>query len=203
MPSRPSALAALTFPLTGCVGAPVLSVPGIDAQSCPPSGLDVAADDVRCSHTEADRDLEVTVDPDTVSSDRESLDAVSLTIRNGGSRSVSHDPGQRRLSRHAGWGWRERETPRWNGEHETIDPGGTHGWRGPDARFRVGAAGTLRRGAPAMDGPALHLVEALFRVVRRVRTAGRSEVFGPLPARSETNASSASPLARRTSLRGR
>lgn len=169
VPSRRHVLALLGGTLAGCT-TPALSVPRIEDQPCPP--VEVHASRSVCSHAEPHDGLQITAEPTAVSTDPESLGTVSVEIENRTGTPVEYDPYRWRVYRNAGWGWTEREEPsNPRSDADTIPPGGSAGWSGIDALWKIGATGPTPAGLYAAVttvavGEKLVACVALVRVVR-------------------------------------
>lgn len=172
MPSRRALLAAATASTTalaGCTRLPGVSVPRIDGQPCPP--VDVAADRSVCSHHDPE-EIVVTASSQQFSTERESLESLSLDIENGTDTPLVFDGDRWRLFRNEGFGWSEREVDvRGSDSAETIEAGESFGWHGIDAMFELGAAGPTPAGLyaavlPVDDDGARVVCVFLFRVTR-------------------------------------
>ncbi|GAB6860880.1 hypothetical protein ACFR97_00275 [Haloplanus litoreus] len=163
--------------LSGCATGPLLPIPRIDEQPCPP--LDLTETRAVCSQTDAAGGIDVSVTPSTVSTAPEALGSVRLLVENGTDAPLRYDTADWRLYRDAGTGWRRREEIR-DGPRdvETMPPGGSASWSGIDALFRLGADGRTPAGLyaavltvwPDRDGASGESVACvfLFRVSRKV-----------------------------------
>jgi len=140
---RRTVLAVAAF--AGCATGPLLPIPRIGEQPCPP--LDLVETRAVCSHTDAAGGIDVSATPSTVSTAPEALAPVRLLVENGTAGPLRYDPAEWRLYRDSGTGWRQREDigggPR---GVETMPPGGSASWSGIDSRFRLGATGRTPAG---------------------------------------------------------
>ena len=170
---RRTMLAAATAAIAGCATGPLLPVPRIADQPCPP--LDLPEPRAVCSHTDESGGIDVSVDPSTASTAPESLEPVRLRVENGTDAPLLYDGRDWRLYRHGGTRWRRREDIG-SGPHgvETMPPGGSASWSGIDALFRLGAAGRTPAGLyaavlpvrPDRSGASTVACVFLFRVTR-------------------------------------
>jgi hypothetical protein len=131
--------------VSGCATGPLLPIPRIDDQPCPP--LSLVESRAVCSHTDAAGGIDVSVTPSRVSTAREALEPVRLLVENGTADPLRYDPAEWRLYRDAGTGWRRREDVGGGpAGAETVPPGGSASWSGVDALFRLGASGRTPAG---------------------------------------------------------
>jgi hypothetical protein len=170
---RRTVLAVATATLAGCATGPLLPIPRIADQPCPP--LDLPEPRAVCSHTDDPGGVDVSVEPSSVSTAPEALEPVRLLVENGTETPLRYDGTTWRLYRHGGTRWRRREDvgsgPR---GVETMPAGGSASWSGIDALFRLGAAGRTPAGLyaavlpvrPDRSGAETVACVFLFRVSR-------------------------------------
>lgn len=149
MPSRRHVLTVTTSVLASVSVAgysvPGGSVPRIENQPCPP--LDRVTDQSVCSHTDTSGSIDVSVSPTTVSTERESLENVTIRIENNTDDPLTIDPKRWNLYRTTGFGWSERDLPaRESDNTHVIQPDGAFTWSGLDALFDLGASGSTPPG---------------------------------------------------------
>lgn len=141
---RRTVLALSSAAFAGCSSGPLMPVPRIANQNCPP--LDLPEPRAVCSHTDTVDGLDISVSPSTVSTAPESLEPVRLLVENEMGSTLRYDPSGWRLYRNARLGWKQRgETYGGPLDVETMPPGGSASWSGIDGLFRLGAA----KGTPA------------------------------------------------------
>jgi hypothetical protein len=139
MVPRRAFLALTSAVFAGCSSGPLLPVPRIADQSCPP--LDLPERRAVCSHTDTPDGIDLSTSPSAVSTATESLESVRLLVENGLESPLRYDPSSWRLYRNAGLGWNQRgETYGGPREVETMPPGGSASWSGIDGLFRLGTA---------------------------------------------------------------
>lgn len=153
--------------LSGCSMGPILPIPRIADQPCPP--LDLPEPRAVCSHSDPSHGLTLSVSPSTVSTAPEALEPVRLLIENGTDSSLRYDPSRWRLYRNTGMGWNRRgETYGAPSGVETMPPGGSASWSGIDGLFELG---------PASRTPA-----GLYAAVLPVQRDGGDEGLGDVIA---------------------
>jgi hypothetical protein len=134
---RRTVLALAAF--SGCATGPLLPIPRIDEQPCPP--LSLVESRAVCSHTDAAGGIDVSVTPSRVSTVPEALAPVRLLVENGTVDPLRYDLTDWRLYRDTGTGWRRQENVGGGPTGAEIVPsGGSASWSGIDSLFRLGAA---------------------------------------------------------------